>query len=290
MSEATAERSESSIDSMPVPDAGGRAVPRSGWHVATVASTRRETPNASRLELDVDGWPGNAAGQHLDVRLTAPDGYTATRSYSIASSGTGARVTLAVDKLPDGEVSPYLVDDVRAGDMLEVHGPLGAFFVWAPDAAWASDAAAAGDSPGGATGGPTSGSRPVQLIAGGSGVVPLFAMAAAHGAAADPTPFRMLYSVRSPDDVYFADELRRLTEASAPLRLDLVYTRRAPAGGASPPGRITREALEAAVIPAAERPRVFVCGSTGFVERVADWLVELGHEARSIRTERYGGT
>ena len=248
-----------------------RAVPRAGWHGATVAAVRGETPNASRLVLEVDGWPGNAAGQHLDVRLTAPDGYTATRSYSIASSGSSSRVVLAVDKLPDGEVSPYLVDEVRAGDMLEVHGPLGAYFVWAP-------VAETGDS------------RPVQLIAGGSGVVPLFAIAMAHADADDPTPFRLLYSVRTPDDVYFADELRALAEASAPLRLDLVYTRRAPEGWPTTPGRIMRDALEAAVVPAAEHPRVYVCGSTGFVERVADWLVELGHDPRSIRTERYGGT
>ncbi|AWB96464.1 oxidoreductase [Agromyces badenianii] len=255
----------------PAASAALRAVPRSGWHVATVAAARRETPNASRLELEVDGWPGNAAGQHLDVRLTAPDGYTATRSYSIASSGPGTRVTLAVDKLPDGEVSPYLVDEVRAGDMLEVHGPLGAFFVWAP-------VAETGDA------------RPVQLIAGGSGVVPLFAMAQAHGDADDPVPFRLLYSARTPDDVYFAGELQRLVGASAPFRLDLVYTRRAPEGWRAPAARITRETLEAAVFPAAEQPRVYVCGSTGFVERVADWLVELGHDPRSIRTERYGGT
>jgi ferredoxin-NADP reductase len=250
-----------------------RAVPRAGWHVATVAARRRETPNATRLELEVDGWPGNAPGQHLDVRLTAPDGYTATRSYSIASSGSSQRVVLAVDKLPDGEVSPFLVDDVQAGDQLEVHGPLGAFFVWRP-------AAAAGD---------VVETRPVQLIAGGSGVVPLYAIAQAHGDADDPAPFRLLYSVRTPDDVYFADELRELVEASAPFRLDLVYTRRTPEGWQAPAGRITRAALEAAVIPASERPLVYVCGSTGFVERVADWLVELGHEARSIRTERYGG-
>ena len=262
--------SDASIAQTAAPGAAVRAVPRSGWHVATVADAQRETPNAARLELDVDGWPGNAAGQHLDVRLTAPDGYTATRSYSIASSGSSNRVTLAVDKLPDGEVSPYLVDEVRAGDMLEVHGPLGAFFVWAP-------AAETGDT------------RPVQLIAGGSGVVPLFAMAHAHAAADDPTPFRLLYSVRSPDDVYFADELQTLVAASAPLRLDLVYTRRIPDGWPTEPGRITRAALEASVIPAIEEPRVYVCGSTGFVERVADWLVELGHDARSIRTERYGG-
>lgn len=248
-----------------------RAVPRAGWHVATVAATHRETPNASRLELDVDGWPGNAAGQHLDVRLTAPDGYTATRSYSIASSGPSTRVVLAIDKLPDGEVSPYLVDELRAGDQLEVHGPLGAFFVWRP-------AAESGDD------------RPVQLIAGGSGVVPLYAMAHAHAEADDPTPFRLLYSVRTPEDVYFADEWRALAAASAPLQLDLVYTRRTPDGWPTPPGRITAEALEAAVIPAADRPRVYVCGSTGFVERVADQLVEFGHEPRDIRTERYGGT
>ncbi len=248
-----------------------QAVPRSGWHVATVAATHRETPNASRLELDVPGWPGNAPGQHVDVRLTAPDGYSATRSYSIASSGSSNRVVLAVDKLPDGEVSPYLVDEVRAGDMLELHGPLGAFFVWAP-------AAETGDT------------RPVQLIAGGSGVVPLFAIATAHAGADDPTPFRLLYSVRTPDDVYFSEELHRLADASAPFRLDLLYTRRAPDGWPSPVGRVTREALEASVVPAAERPRVYVCGSTGFVELVADWLVDLGHDPRSIRTERYGGT
>jgi ferredoxin-NADP reductase len=253
------------------PHAGPRPVPRAGWHVGTVVANLRETQNAARLELDVDGWPGNAAGQHLDVRLTAPDGYTATRSYSIASSGPSTRVDLAVDKLPDGEVSPFLVDVVREGDRLEVHGPLGAFFVWEP--AEGSTAA-----------------RPVQLIAGGSGVVPLFAMARAHADADDPTPFRLLYSVRTPDDLYFADELAGLAAASAPFRLDLVYTRRAPDAWPTPPARITRDVLEGAVIPAADQPIVYVCGSTGFVERVASWLIELGHDARSIRTERFGGT
>ena len=243
-------------------------VPRSGWHVGTVTTANRETPNATRLELDVDGWPGNAPGQHLDVRLTAPDGYTASRSYSIASSGDSSRVVLAVDKLPDGEVSPFLVDEVRAGDMLELHGPLGAFFVWRPDADH----------------------RPVQLIAGGSGVVPLYAIASARAAAGDATPFRLLYSVRTPDDVYFARELEALAGTSDPLRLDLVYTRRAPEGWPSAPGRLTRDALVAAAIPAVDRPLIYVCGSTGFVELVAAWLIELGHDSRSIRTERYGGT
>ena len=243
-------------------------VPRSGWHVGTVTTANRETPNATRLELEVDGWPGNAPGQHLDVRLTAPDGYTASRSYSIASSGDSSRVVLAVDKLPDGEVSPFLVDEVRAGDMLELHGPLGAFFVWRPDADH----------------------RPVQLIAGGSGVVPLYAIASARAAAGDATPFRLLYSVRTPDDVYFARELEALAGTSDPLRLDLVYTRRAPEGWPSAPGRLTRDGLVAAAIPAVDRPLIDVCGSTGFVELVAAWLIELGHDPRSIRTERYGGT
>lgn len=260
------------------------AVPRAGWHVGTVADTRRETPSAARLELDVDGWPGNAAGQHLDVRLTAPDGYTATRSYSIASSGPSTRVVLAVDKLPDGEVSPFLVDEVRQGDQVEVHGPLGAFFVWRPEEASVR-------SPGrpDASASSVVRARPVQLIAGGSGVVPLYAMAQAHADSRDLTPFRMLYSVRTPDDVYFARELVAL-EASDAFRLDLVYTRRAPEGWPRPAGRITREVLAETALPVEERPLVYVCGSTGFVERIAGWLLELGHDARDIRTERFGGT
>ncbi|UOQ87892.1 ferredoxin reductase [Agromyces endophyticus] len=248
-----------------------QAAPRTGWHVAEVVETRRETPSAARITLDVDGWPGNLAGQHLDVRLTAPDGYTATRSYSIASSGDGERVVLAVDRLPDGEVSPFLVDELRAGDRLEVHGPLGAFFVWRPPAD-------------GGTG------RPVQLIAGGSGVVPLVAIARAHAEAGDATPFRLLYSVRTPDDVFFADELETAARGPAPFAVEFVYTRRAPAGTDAPVGRITRERLAAGVIGADAAPVVYVCGSTGFVERVAGWLIELGHHQTAIRTERYGGT
>ncbi|WP_227820152.1 FAD-binding oxidoreductase [Agromyces aureus] len=283
---------------------GRPSVPRSGWHPATVVANTPETTTAARLELDVEGWPGNAAGQHLDVRLTAPDGYTATRSYSIASAGpaTGdtTRVVLAVDRVPDGEVSPFLVDVARAGDRFEVHGPLGAFFVWQPAAAAVSGGA---EVTGGAdvAGGPTGGAdvaarpvaeatRPVQLIAGGSGVVPFVAMAQAHADADDATPFRLLYSVRTPADVFFAPEFERLVAASAPFRLDLVYTREAPAGWPTAPARITREALAEAVLPASETPLVYVCGSTGFVERVASWLIELGHDARAIRTERFGGT
>jgi ferredoxin-NADP reductase len=242
-----------------------RARPRPAWHVATVVETRRETPTAVRLVLDVPTWPGSEAGAHADLRLTAPDGYQASRSYSIASSTPAGQVVLAVDELPDGEVSPFLVREVRPGDQLELHGPLGAFFVWRP-----------GES-----------SRPVQLVAGGSGVVPLYAMAAAHGAAQDAVPFRLLYSARTPADVFFADELAEL--AGPAFDLDLVYTREAPDGWPDTVGRITRETLAARTIPAAERPRVFVCGSTGFVEAVARWLQELGHPATDIHTERFGG-
>lgn len=241
------------------------------WHVATVVGSGPETPTARRIELDVPTWPGNLAGAHLDVRLTAPDGYQATRSYSIASAGVGTRIVLAVDELPGGEVSPFLVHDLLPGDRLELHGPLGAFFVWAPPPP--------GDIP-----------RPVQLIAGGSGVVPLYAMASAHAAAADATEFRLLYSVRAPEDVFFRDELTALTRAGAPLRLDLVYTRRAPVEWPTPPRRVTRDIVAAATLPPASRPTVYVCGPTPFVEAVAGWLIDIGHRPDDVRTERFGGS
>ncbi|MRG58944.1 oxidoreductase [Agromyces sp. CFH 90414] len=250
---------------------------RAAWHVATVAEVRDETPTARRLTLEVPTWPGNEAGAHLDLRLTAPDGYQATRSYSIASSGDGTRVVLAVAEVPEGEVSPFLVHDLRAGDQLEVHGPLGAYFVWRPGGA----AAGAEASP----------LRPVQLIGAGSGVVPLVAMAAAHDEGADATPFRLLYSVRTPADVFFADELRAFAEAPAPTRLglDLVYTRDAPAGAARPPGRLTPDLVAELAWPVEQRPRIFICGPTPFVEAVAGWLVAAGHAPEAIRTERFGG-
>ncbi|MFE7504505.1 FAD-binding oxidoreductase [Promicromonospora sp. NPDC057488] len=239
--------------------------PRVSWHTGTVVETRRETPSAVRITLDVPTWPESPAGAHLDVRLTAPDGYQASRSYSVASAAPSGEVVLAVDEVPDGEVSPFLVHDLRPGDQVELHGPLGAFFVWRP-----------GQS-----------TRPVQLVAGGSGVVPLYAMAAAHGAAADTVPFRLLYSARTPADVFFADELAAL--AGPDLGLDLVYTRAAPDGWPDPVGRLTRETLAARTVPAEQRPHVYVCGSTVFVETVARWLQDLGHAAADIHTERFGG-
>jgi ferredoxin-NADP reductase len=227
---------------------------------------RPETPTARRIVLEVPTWPGNDAGSHLDVRLTAPDGYQAQRSYSVASAGEGTRIVLAVDEVPAGEVSPFLVHDLAAGDRLEVHGPLGAFFVWMP---------------------PSPGEHmpaPVQLVAGGSGVVPLYAMLSAHHAAGDPTEFRLLYSVRTPADVFFRHELDAL------MGVDYVYTREAPEGWPTPAGRLTRETLRSTVLPNQSAPRIYVCGPTPFVEAVANWLVELGHATTNIRTERFGGS
>jgi ferredoxin-NADP reductase len=172
---------------------------------------------------------------------------------------------LAVDELPDGEVSPFLVRDVQVGDQLEVHGPLGAYFVWRPPAADETPA-------------------PVQLIAGGSGVVPLFAMLSAHAAAGDTSEFRLLYSVRTPGDAFFRDEL------DAAMKVDYIYTRQVPDGWPTPAGRITKAALQASTFPPERAPRVYVCGPTPFVEAVADWLIELGHATASIRTERFGGS
>ena len=241
----------------------------SGWKVGTVVSTRTETPTGRSITIDVPGWPGNIAGQHVDVRLSAPDGYQAVRSYSIASAGDGEWVQLAVDKLPDGEVSPYLVDEVQKGDQLELRGPLGGWFVWRPEI----------------DGVPQTGD--VQLIGGGSGIVPLIAMIRSHAASESTAKFRLLYSVRTPEDAFFADELARLEGDG--LEITWVYTRQAPEGWPTPAGRVTLDALRSATFPSSGTPAVFVCGPTGFVESVATWLVELGHEPAAVKTERFGG-
>ncbi|SHW90362.1 FAD-binding oxidoreductase [Mycobacteroides abscessus] len=238
---------------------------RASWHVGRVASRRRETASAVRLELDVPTWPGNPAGSHLDVRLTAPDGYQATRSYSVASSGETTRVILAIDELPSGEVSPYLVHQLAEGDELEVHGPLGRYFVWIPTEFDRS---------------------PVQLIAGGSGVVPLFAMAVAREHETVDAEFRLLYSVRTPEDVFFAEELSALSKTT----VDVVHTRTSPPGSPRAPGRLTPESVADLVFPATATPRIFLCGPTPFVETIAGWLLQLGHDPTRIRTERFGGS
>jgi len=204
------------------------------------------------------------------VRLTAPDGYTAVRSYSVASAQPGDELELTVEELADGEVSPYLVRGVSVGDQLEVRGPVGGWFVWDP-----------------------ADPSPVQLIAGGSGVVPLMAMIRAHAAADPASPgataeFRLLYSVRSPAAAYYGAELDQRA-ASPLLSVTRVYTREAPAGSADPPRRLDAATLTGAVLPVSANPAFFICGATAFVETVADWLVQAGYPADRIKTERYGG-
>jgi ferredoxin-NADP reductase len=235
------------------------------WLVATVADDHRVSSHGRILRLKVPRWPGNLAGQHVDLRLTAEDGYQAVRSYSIATSGPGELIELAVDEVADGEVSPYLVEDVIVGDQVEIRGPIGAYFVWTPER-----------------------DEPVQLIAGGSGIVPLVAMARAHAASGSTAPMRLLYSVRSPADAFYADDLARLAADDA-FDLDWAYTRTAPPGTRRPVGRVDGDTLAASTIGADRHPLVFVCGPTGFVEAVANLLLAAGHPADRVRTERFGG-
>lgn len=235
------------------------------WRTARVAEVVTATPRARLLRLHVPGWGGNLPGQHLDVRLTAEDGYQAVRSYSIASAGPGDVVELGVEEVPDGEVSPYLVGVVEPGDEMEVKGPLGGYFVW--------DA----DDP-----------SPVQLVAGGSGLVPLVAMARARATTPAGGPFRLLYSVRTPADAMYAYELDRLAAAGT-LEVTWAHTRQAPSGAGRPAGRLTADEIGAATWPPADKPLTFVCGPTSFVEAVADTLVAAGHDPARVRTERFGG-
>ncbi len=241
------------------------AVPgRLNWLVATLAEARDETATARTLVLDVPGWPGHLAGQHVDVKLTAEDGYSAQRSYSIASAPDGARLELTVQRISDGEVSPYLTEVLEPGDPLELRGPIGYWFVWRPASA-----------------------APLLLVAGGSGVVPLMAMVRAHATAGSKVPLRLIYSVRTPADAIYASELSERTVASA-LDLTYLYTRAAPPG--APVGRISADVIEAAAWPPGDKPEIFVCGPSGFVETVADLLVAVGHDPASIKTERDGPT
>jgi ferredoxin-NADP reductase len=237
------------------------------WHAGSVVSLRDETPTARTIELKVPTWPGHVAGQHVDVRLTAADGYAAARSYSIATPPHPTTFALTIERLPDGEVSPYLTTEVTVGDVLEVSNPIGNWFVWRDEQ-----------------------TEPVQLVAGGSGVVPLMAMLRAHAESRSRAPFRLLYSVREPDVEYYKDELHGLGAGEGPGIVTYAYTRAAPTGWGRPPGRIDRTALEDAAWPARAAPTCYVCGPTAFVETVADLLTAAGHEAKNIRTERFGPT
>jgi ferredoxin-NADP reductase len=235
------------------------------WREARVIDAMAATARARIIRLSAPGWPGSLPGQHVDVRLTAEDGYQAVRSYSLGRAGEGDTIELGVDEVPDGEVSPYLVHDIAPGDALEVLGPLGGYFVWRED------------DP-----------SPVQLIAGGSGIVPLRAMVRARLDAATSQPFRLLVSVKSAHDAIYRDELEAL-QPDGGVAVTWAYTRSAPEGWNGREGRLTAETLDAAVLPAADDPTVFVCGPTGFVEFIADLLVARGHPAERIKTERFGG-
>jgi ferredoxin-NADP reductase len=234
------------------------------WRSAPVLQVQRETVRASRLVLDPPAWPGHQPGQHLDVRLTAPDGYTAQRSYSIASAPEAQYVELIVDRLPDGEVSPYLTQELRPGDDLEVRGPFGGWFVWQVG-----------------LGGP------LQLVAGGSGVVPFLAMLDHHRAAGSEVPVRLLYSARSLAEVFRRE---RLAETDRDVRVDLALTRDAPPGWTGETGRVDGAVLSRLTFPPEAEPQVFVCGPTGFVDAVASAMIEVGHASEKIKTERFGAT
>jgi ferredoxin-NADP reductase len=234
------------------------------WRVGTLVSFRDETAVARTLVFQIPDWPGHLAGQHVDVRLTAADGYSTERSYSIASAVHGDLVELTIERLPDGEVSPYLSQVLSIGDQIELRGPIGGWFVWDPEA----------DSP-------------VLLVGGGSGVVPLMAMVRTRQRLGSMTPFRLLYSVRDPAAALYGTELD-LLRSDPMLDVQYAYTRQTPAGFARPAGRIDAAFVDEFGFSAALRPAVFVCGPTGFVETIADLLVAAGHDAHRVKTERFG--
>ena len=237
------------------------------WKLADVVDIVIETPRVKTLVLDVPGWAGHLPGQHLDIRLTAEDGYQAQRSYSISSAPDGERVEITVERLDDGEVSPYLVDVLQPGDKLELRGPIGGYFTW--------DVADEG---------------PLFLIGGGSGVAPLMAMVRHRANMGSHVPTRLLVSSRSPVDIIYRAELDRLAAADASLDVIHTLTRIQPPGWEGYRRRIDPEMLAAVGFPPDARPRCYVCGPTPLVEAVASALVDLGHDPARIRTERYGPT
>jgi ferredoxin-NADP reductase len=238
------------------------------WTPSKAVDFVTETRQVRTIVFDVPQWGGHLAGQHVDVRLTAPDGYQAQRSYSIASPPEdGMRVALTIERIDDGEVSVFLVDDVMTGDEIELRGPIGGYFTW--------DAKDGG---------------PLMLIGGGSGVVPLMAMLRHRAAERSTVPARLLYSARTIDDVIYRGELDRMAADDDMFMPTLTLTRAQPPGWTGPHRRVDREMLEEVVWPAASTPRVFICGPTPFVESVADILVGLGHEPHRIKTERFGPT
>jgi ferredoxin-NADP reductase len=237
------------------------------WLTAEVTDVVSETPRVRTLVLNVPDWPGHRAGQHVDVRLTGEDGYQAQRSYSIASAPEAAHLAIAVERVEDGEVSPYLVETVQAGDRFELRGPIGGYFVWT--------LALEGS---------------LFLIAGGSGIAPLMAMLRHRAAAGSTVPARLLYSSRTFDDIIFRGELERLAAPGRGLEITHTLTRSSAPGWRGETRRIDRGLLHRAGFPPDDRPRIFVCGPTSLVEAVAQTLLDIGHEPNLIKTERFGPT
>ena len=238
------------------------------WRLGTVVALQDETASARTITLEVPDWPGHIAGQHLDVRLTAPDGYSAVRSYSIASApNTDGRVQITVDQLPDGEVSPYLTQELVVGDRLELRGPIGGWFVWRSQQ-----------------------TEPVQLIAGGSGIVPLMAMIRSRASMGSTAPFRLLYSVREPGAVFYRDELQALSAGHGSVMVTYAYTRTVPKDWLRSPGRIDAALIAETTWPAILAPTFYVCGPTPFVEAVANLVTASGNDRDKIKTERFGPT
>jgi ferredoxin-NADP reductase len=224
----------------------------------------QETAQAKTIMLEAPDWTGYRAGQHVDIRLTAPDGYQAERSYSIASAPEDPHLALTVERIADGEVSPYLLDELRAGDELELRGPIGGYFAW--------DSSLGG---------------PLMLLAGGSGVVPLRSILRHHAATADSVPVRLLYSSRAWDEVIYRDELLALS-GSDHTEIAFTLTRTWPPDWHGHRGRIDRPLLETVSWPAGDQPLVYICGPNGFVETAAATMVAIGHDPKRIRTERFG--
>ena len=235
------------------------------WQFGTLAEIVQETPRVASLYFDVPDWQGHLAGQHVDVRLTAEDGYVAERSYSIASPPEAARVALTVERLDDGEVSPYLVGELRVGDRLELRGPIGGFFVWK-----------------------TSDERPLLLIAGGSGVVPLMAMLRHRAYSNGKAPARLLYSSRTQADIIYRAELDRL--AGDGLAVHHTLTREKPEGWKGFTRRVDQSMMQEVAWPTEEMPAVYICGPTTFVEAAASLLVAMGYAPATVKTERFGAT
>ena len=235
------------------------------WQSAEVEAVRAETARSRRLTLHVDGWAGHLPGQHVDVRLTAADGYQAQRSYSIASAPTEERLELLVDEIAGGEVSPYLTEELRTGDGFEIRGPIGGYFV--------GTAASGG---------------PLLLVAGGSGIAPLASILASRAATAVGLPTCVLYSARSADDLAFRRELDSWSKQDPALVVGLTLTRQAPADWPGYRGRINAQLLRAVAFPPGQSPLAYVCGPTAMVEAAAEALVALGYPAARVRTERFG--